>query len=323
MAKNVTSADIFGGMFQNMSPQYNGANKKEEKQEEQVSEASVSIMLHRSCLHEFSSFYGHPFRVVEDEKMLELAESIRDIGIVEPLIVRADQSSPGKYEIIAGHRRNYAAGLAGLTEVPVRIEELDDDAAAEIMVDSNNRREVLLPSEKAWAYRTKAEARKHQGKRTDLLTEDELAADSGGIKGIGEKNGDSVSTVKRYIRLTYLIPEFLKLVDEEKLSVGGGYLISFFDNSMQQYLHEYCLEHNMFPDKAQIVAMAEVNSDGKLDKDAVVRIMSKRESEKKPEKKNFTIRDSQIRKYFPDNATRDYIESVIMELLENWSKEKA
>lgn len=311
MAKNVTSADIFGGMFQNV-PQC-GEREKERQ--------SGQTMIRRDCLHEFSSFYGHPFRVVEDEKMTELAESIRERGIVEPLIVRPDKEHPGQYEIISGHRRNHAAGLAGLTEVPARIEELDDDAAAEIMVDSNNRREVLLPSEKAWAYRTKAEARRHQGKRTDLSGED-AAADQGGMKGIGVKNGDSVSTVKRYIRLTYLIPDFLKLVDEEKLSVGGGYLISFFDQPIQQYLNEYCQEHKMLPDKAQIAAMAEVNAVQELNEEAVIRIMSKRERAEKPEKRNFTISDSQIRRYFPEDATKDYIEQVIMDLLEKWSENR-
>lgn len=318
MAKNVTSADIFGGMFQNI-PAYENTRKSEEKEQK---DTSPVIMMKRSCLHDFSSFYGHPYRVVEDDKMLELAESIRDVGILEPLQVRPDKENPGKYEIIAGHRRNYAAGLAGLDEVPVYIKDIDDNAAAVIMVDSNNRREMLLPSEKAWAYRTKAEALRRQGKRTDLLPGEEQ--DSHGMHSVGEKNGDGVRTVQRYIRLTYLIPELLELVDKEKLPIVSGYLLSFFEKEEQGYVLAYYEKHQLLPDKSQLTAMGALREQGMLDAAAVDRIMSKREKTEKPLKKKtgVTLKNSCLRQYFPREATADYMEKIILELLEEWAKKE-
>lgn len=311
MAKNVTSADIFGGMFNNIPFESVRAGSERDS-------GSEAVMVKRETLHEFSSFYGHPYRVIEDDRMYELADSIREAGIIEPLRIRPDKEKTGEYEIIAGHRRNYAAGLAGLTEVPAYILDLDDDAAAVMMVDSNNRREVELPSERAWAYRTKAEALRHQGKRTDL----EQAPDAGGMSAVGEKNGDGARTVQRYIRLTYLIKEFLDLVDEGKMAIGTGYLLSFFNSEEQGNIERYCREHQVLPDKAQIAAMSDVRAAGKLDADAVARIMSKREKAEKPVKKNITLKDARIRQYFPENATSDYMEQVILQLLEKWSEEK-
>lgn len=321
MAKNVTNADIFGGMFQNI-PAYE-AREEEKKVTANEQSKSSWVMVKRSSLHAFSSFYGHPFRVMEDEKMLELSDSIRELGVLEPLLIRPDKDKPGEYEIIAGHRRNYAAGLAGLTEVPAYIKEIDDDEAAVIMVDTNNRREMLLPSEKAWAYRTKAEALRRQGKRTDLLRNEEMkdaAKDNGGMNVVGEKNGDGVRTVQRYIRLTYLIPELLDIVDEEKMTVGIGYLLSFFEKEEQEHIFEYYKEHHILPDKAQLAAMGDLREQGKLDEAAVDRIMSKREKAEKPVKKNITLKDSSLRQYFPVEATTDYIEQVILQLLDEWAK---
>lgn len=323
MAKNVTSADIFGGMFQNI-PAYESRedNKKNEKNENEQDELS-RVMVKRSCLHAFSSFYGHPYRVDQDEKMQELEESIREMGVLEPLLIRPDKNKPGEYEIIAGHRRNYAAGLAGLTEVPAYIRNLGDDEAAIIMVDSNNRREILLPSEKAWAYRTKAEALRHQGKRTDLLLSEDMENEEkaiGGMNAVGEKSGDSVRTVQRYIRLTYLIPDLLALVDDEKLTVGNGYQLSSFDSEIQGCVLNYYKEHHILPDKAQIAAMEDLRQQGTLDASAVARIMSKREKAEIPIKKNITLKGSCLRQYFPEGATMDYMEQVILQLLEKWSK---
>lgn len=322
MAKNVSSADIFGGMFQNI-PAYENAeaqNRNKLRQEESEDGKSNKTTIKRSCLHEFSSFYGHPYRVIEDESMRELAESIREHGVVEPILVRPYKGKPDEYEIISGHRRNYAAGLAGLDDVPVHIRDLDDNEAAQLMVDSNNKREILLPSEKAWAYRTKAEAMRCQGKRTDLPEDDEKKR--AGIKEVGSENKDSLATVKRYIRLTYLIPDLMRLVDEEKLTIGNGYIISFFSEKEQGYIVAYYNEHHLLPNKEQLTAMSEAKAFGEMDEGVIAQIMTKQEKAEKSKKSNITIRNSHLRQYFPENASMEYMEQVIFTLLERWAKEQ-
>lgn len=333
MAKNVTSADIFGGMFQNLPgyqidtgtkgipPQESAADGlAEEKNQKGGAESSVFKICYvkRSKLHEF---HHHPYRVTEDDSMQELAESIRAHGIQEPLLLRCYKDIGGDYEIIAGHRRNYAAGLAGLDEVPAYILDLDDDTAAELMVDSNNKREVLLPSEKAWAYRIKAEAQRRQGKRTDLLDESGLEeAAKGGMEEVGSQNGDSKSTVKRYIRLTYLHKELLDLVDQEKLNVGNGYTLSFFNGMEQVYVLDYYRDSGKLPNTLQIQMMMKYHKEGTLDADMVGKIM-RQEKQGKAQKAKFTLKGEKIRSYFPQSATPEYMEQIIMELLARWSEE--
>ncbi|MBO5486320.1 MAG: ParB/RepB/Spo0J family partition protein [Eubacterium sp.] len=325
MAKNVTGADIFGGMFQNIPSYESDKNKKADISGKNISSdkcnASDVVMVERSCLHSFHTFYGHPFRVTEDFAMEELAASIRDYGIMEPILVRREKGKMGEYEIISGHRRNHAAGLAGLTEVPVHIEDLSDREAAEIMVDSNNKRDFIRASEKAWAYRTKAEAARQQGKRTDLQTDTEEDMEDeaeGGMKSVGDKNGDSVRTVRRYIRLTYLVNELLDLVDEEKLPLGTGYIISFFNSSEQECILDYYHSYHLLPDVSQAKKMLECHKTEGLDSVAVERIMVK-EKVTKPVKKYITIKQERLRKYFSQEATPEYMENIIMELLEKWA----
>lgn len=327
MAKNVTGADIFGGMFQNIPSYESDKNKKVDIPEGNMSVDGHSIsdvvMVKRSCLHSFHAFYGHPFRVTEDFAMEELAASIRDFGIMEPILVRPEKGKAGEYEIISGHRRNHAAGLAGLTEVPVHIEDFSDRVAAEIMVDSNNKREFLRTSEKAWAYRTKAEAARQQGKRTDLQidAEDDMEDEAArGMKSVGDKNGDSVRTVRRYIRLTYLVKELLDLVDEEKVSLGTGYIISFFNSSEQECILDYYHSYHLLPDINQAKKLMECHKTESLDATAVERIMAKVKVTK-PAKTNITIKQDCLRKYFPKEATPEYMENVIVELLEQWAGE--
>ena len=181
---------------------------------------------------------------------------------------------------------------------------------------------MLLPSEKAWAYRTKAEALRRQGKRTDLLPGEEQ--DSHGMHSVGEKNGDGVRTVQRYIRLTYLIPELLGLVDKENLPIVSGYLLSFFEKEEQGYVLAYYEKHQLLPDKSQLTAMGALREQGMLDAAAVDRIMSKREKTEKPLKKKtgVTLKGSCLRQYFPREATADYMEKIILELLEEWAKKE-
>ena len=300
MAKNVTSADIFGGMFQNL-PDY--ATKREEISENKEKKDSYAreekksdvVMIRREQL---ITFHDHPYRVNEDQK--------------------------DEYEIISGHRRNHAAGMAGLKEVPVHIEELDDDTAAILMVDSNNKRETLLPSEKAWAYRIKAEAMRHQGKRNDLMTEAdmELEKDTGGMKKVGEKNGDSERTVRRYIRLTYLLKDLLNLVDEGKLSGGLGYTLSFFDCEEQQGIWEYYQESHRLPNSKQLEEMMQCHKNGSLDRLEINKIMNMKPKKEKMVKKEITIKKEKIKSFFPKDATDEYVENVIMELLAGWAEKQ-
>lgn len=310
MAKNVTNADIFGGMFRNM-PSIDTTDQCIGEETENKSE-SGRITVERSRLHPFKN---HPFRVMEDEQMQELAESIRMYGIKEPILVRPDKEKEGEYEIISGHRRNYAAGLAGLNEVPAKVEYLSDDDAAVLMVDSNNKRETLLASEKAWAYRIKAEALRHQGKRNDLLEEPEE-----GMSELGQKNGDSERTVRRYIRLTYLLPELLALVDGAKMSVGMGYQMSFFISPVQEYIAGCYEKQHTLPSNAQMEALTQLHRSGGLDVAAAENVLSA-EKQIKQRTVNITLKNDRLKQYFPADATKEYMESVIVELLEQWSSQ--
>lgn len=327
MAKHVTGADIFGGMFQNI-PGYERGRKEGADPSGKHGGAggggdSGIALVDRGCLNPFHSFYGHPFRVEEDFAMEELAESIRELGIMEPILVRPEKGERGGYEIISGHRRNHAAGLAQLKEVPVRIMELSDEEAAEIMVDSNNKREHILPSEKAWAYRTKAEAARRQGRRTDLQADAGEGLEGGLAKGmdsVGGKNGDSVQTVRRYIRLTYLLKELLELVDEGRIPLGTGYALSFLNGQEQECILDYYHARRILPDASQAKQLLECRKEQGLDAVAVERIMAGAGTEKTA-KTRITIKQERLREYFPEEATPEYMESVILELLEKWRRE--
>lgn len=312
MAKNVTNADIFDGMFRNMPSMDVDAARSHAKD----SGAKENVTVQRSCLHSFKHpLKDHPFRVVEDEQMQELAESIRMYGVKEPILVRPDKEKKGEYEIISGHRRTYAAGLAGLIEVPVKVEDLSDDDAAILMVDSNNKRETLLASEKAWAYRIKAEALRHQGKRNDLQEEA-----SGGMNELGQKNGDSLRTVQRYIRLTYLLPELLDLVDIAKMSVGTGYQISFFIGPVQECIAAYYEKRHVLPDNAQMESLVQLHRSGELDAVTAEYVLAA-EKPIKQRTVNITLKNDRLKQYFPADATKEYMESIIVELLEQWSSQ--
>lgn len=320
MARNVTGADIFGGMFQNI-PGYEREKQEKREPEEGVLQKGKNIsdipVVSRELLH---AFRRHPYRVVEDDAMRELAESIRVYGMKEPVLVRPDKESAGTYEIISGHRRNYAAGLAGLTEIPVHIEEMDDDMAAVLMVDSNNKREILLPSEKAWAYRIKADALRHQGKRNDLAEENlEDAIKTGGMKAVGEKNGDSERTVRRYIRLTYLMQELLALVDAEKLPIGAGYMISFFNREEQECILHYFKEQGRLPGSEQLTELIELHKKDMLDGETVREVMEKEKAKASKSGAGFSIKRKKLEAYFPEDATEEYVENIIFQLLKGWA----
>lgn len=312
MAKKVTGEDIFGGIF--------AGTEKYSQEEEQHSHNNnglgVSCMMAREKLHEFKN---HPFRVVEDEKMQELADSIRDYGILEPLLVRPDPA--GGYEIISGHRRNYGAGLAGVEEVPVTITDMDDDMATIVMVDSNNKRELLFPSEKAKSYRMKIEAIKHQGKRTDLASEEKKVGQSADM--IGSKSNESARTIQRYIRLTYLKKELLDYVDEGKLPMTAGYVMSFLGEEGQEFLLHNYNKNQKFPTPVQLRLLINYQEAGKLTEETVEEVLSNGKSVKKPNtsKSSIMLQEKSIKKYFPDNSSNEYMEQIILELLEKWAEE--
>ena len=278
-------------------------------EEEETNDGVVYVNIEDLC-----EFHRHPFKVVVDETMYRLSESIKEYGIQEPLLIRPSMQEDGKYEIISGHRRRQAAILAGLTEVPVRIKELDDDVATILMVDSNNKREILLPSEKAWAYRLKQEALSHQGKRTDLTGKAvETTANT-----IGQAAGESARTVQRYIRLTYLKQELLELCDQGKLSLGVAIIVSYFSKEEQSMILNAYIEYKKFPSQAQMKQISSLHQKGELTKESLKDVLN-------IEKETTTVlkfNGHSFGKYFAQGTTKEEMEEVILELLEEWSKER-
>ena len=251
-------------------------------------------------------FAGHPFKVKDDEEMNTLIESIQTQGVLSPLIVRPIENTD-EYEVVSGHRRLHAAQNAGITEVPALIYSLDSDAAAIAVVDSNLHREHILPSEKAFAYKLKMEALSHQGKRTDL-TSDQVGPK---LTAATISETDSASQVKRYIRLTYLIPEFLEKMDEGKIALSVGVELSYFDESSQREVLEQCAINDCTPSYSQAWRMHKADREGTLTTAVIQTIMSEEKANQKPRLK---IPMERIRKYFPQNYTAAQIEDAIVKL---------
>ena len=250
------------------------------------------------------TFKDHPFRVVDDEKMQETVESVKKYGILMPGIVRPHPVDG--YEVIAGHRRWRACELAGLTEMPVIIRDLDDDAATVIMVDTNIQREDILPSEKAKAYRMKYEAMKHQGSKGDKFTAD----------AVGEAAGDSGRTVQRYIRLAELVQELLDYVDAKKIPIVVGEILSYLKVEEQKWLVDAIENSDTFPSKAQAEKLKESSKAEELTEGGVYAALIRKENGKG----GVTISAKKIQSYFPPAYTKNQIEDVIYSLLEEWKK---
>ena len=249
--------------------------------------------------------------------LVRLMDSIEHIGIAEPLIVRPRES--GGYEIISGHRRQYAAKLAGLDTLPVIVRQMDDDAAVLLMVDSNLQRENILPSERAFAYKMKLEAIKHQGARTDLTSvqvEQKLSARDQVAKEAGERSGIQVM---RYVRLTELIPELLDMVDEKKIAFNPAYELSFLKPDEQQMLVETMDYEQATPSLSQAQRMKKFSQEGKLSEDVMLAIMSE---EKKGDLDKVTLSSDTLRKYFPKSYTPAKMQETIIKLLEQWQKKR-
>ena len=258
-------------------------------------------------------FEGHPYKVFDDDSMNELTESIQDGGIMTPLIVRPLEGTEDRYEIISGHRRLRAAQKAGITEVPAFIRPVSRDEAAIMLVDSNLHRERILPSEKAFAYKLKAEALNHQGKRD--FTSGQLVPNSDNNRTtaqIGEQTGESYKTVQRYIRLTNLIPELLDLMDEGKTAFSVGVELSFLDDQLQYDVLNACEENDNTPSYAQAVRMHKAHSAGELDRDIISDIMTEEKGNQRL-KISFKIED--IERYFPKRYTPKDIQEAIMRLI--------
>ena len=255
-------------------------------------------------------FARHPFKVKDDDEMNTLIESIQTQGVLSPLIVRPIEDTD-EYEVISGHRRLHAAQKAGITEVPALIYALDRDAAAIAVVDSNLHREHILPSEKAFAYKLKDDALKHQGQRTDITSEQ--IAPKLSTEVIGEQEGISKDTVKRYIRLTYLIPEFLEKMDKGEIALSVGAELSFLDEFSQREVLEQCAINDCTPSYSQAWRMHKADREGTLTKAAIQTIMSE---EKANQKARLKIPMERIRKYFPQSYTAAQIEDAVVKLCE-------
>lgn len=255
-----------------------------------------------ALLADLHTFKDHPFRVVDDEKMEETTESIRQYGVLVPGIARP--RAGGGYEIIAGHRRKRGSELAGKTEMPMIVRNYTDDEATIIMVDSNIQREDILPSEKARAYKMKFEAMKHQGKKGGKYTLDE----------VGEAAGESGKTVQRYIWLSRLNDSLLEMVDNKKLGIVQGIDLSFLPVEMQEWVQEYLMEYQANISNSQSAQLKEYGKKGELTKAMVELILS----EKKPKERKVTIKAEKISQFFPEEYSSEDIETIIYELLENW-----
>ena len=262
-------------------------------------------------LDQLVPFKDHPFKVIDDESMMDTVQSIREHGILLPLIARP--MPDGKYEIVSGHRRSHAGKLAGMETAPVIVRELDDDAAVILMVDSNLQRENILPSERAFAFKMKLEAIKHQGQRADLTSGQVGQKLKWSVATVANQSGDSIKQVQRYIRLTELLPELLDLVDDRKLAFNSAVEVSYLNHEEQGWLAETIDSEQSTPSLSQAQRLKRFSQDGKLTEDMVLAIMSE---QKKPEIEKVVLQSRQISKYFSPSATPKEMETSILSMLD-------
>ena len=280
---------------------------RQEEQREQVQQIPID------ALHPFTN---HPFKVLDDEAMTRTVESIAQYGVLAPLIARPRPE--GGYEIISGHRRQHAAQLAGLDALPVIVRNMDDDAAVLLMVDSNLQRENILPSERAFAYKMKLEAIKNQGARSDL-TSPQVAAKFRSDDAVAKDQGISGDTVRRYIRLTNLIPELLDMVDEKKISFNPAVELSYLDESQQRDFLEAMEDTQNAPSLSQAQQLKKMAQQGEFSYEKAFDVMGQ---EKRSEKDTVTIKNETLRKYFPRSYTPKQMEEKIIQLLDAWQKKQ-
>ena len=267
-------------------------------------------------IDDLHSFKHHPFKVLDNEEMNQMVESVQQFGILNPLIVRPDEN--GSYEIVSGHRRARAAELAGLTTVPAIVRQLDDDAAIILMVDSNLARENILPSEKAWSYKLKLEAMKRQGERTDL-TSRQVVGKLEAADVMGSEVGESGRQIQRYIRLTNLIPELLDMVDAKQISFNPAVELSYLKPFEQTQFISAMEYGGAPPTLSQAQRIKRLSQDGHCGIDAMCAIMSE---EKKVDMDKVTIKPDVLKKYFPKSYTPKQMEDTIIKLLEQWQQKQ-
>ena len=268
-------------------------------------------------LSELHPFKGHPFKVKDDEAMMETADSIKQYGVLVPAIARPNPE--GGYELVAGHRRHRASELAEKETMPVIVRDLDDDAATIIMVDSNLQRESLLPSERAFAYKMKLEAVKHQGARTDLTSRQVGEKSQTSIHKVADQAGESQRQVQRYIRLTELIPELMDMVDEKKIALNPAYELSFLKKEEQVDLLDAMDSEQATPSLSQAQRLKKYSQEGHLTLDMMRVIMGE---EKKSDLDRVTFTSDTLRKYFPKSYTPQRMQETIIKLLEAWQKKR-
>ena len=266
-------------------------------------------------IKELKPYAEQPFKVLLDSSMDELCESIAQNGVLSPIIARPHPE--GGYEILSGHRRVKACELLKLTEVPVVVKNLDDDTAAILLVDSNLQRENILPSEKAFAYKLKLEALKHQGKRLDLTSGQIGQKSKTSVEMVGESVGESYKQVQRYIRLTNLIDPLLELVDKNEMAMSAGVELSYLGTKHQAKIYEVA-ERESPPSIAQAVKLRKCAEEGVLDDKMIESILSS----EKEEKVKLVIYEDKLRRYFPKNYTKEQIEDTVMKLIQKWHKNR-
>lgn len=277
-----------------------------------VTESSTEIDI--DMIHVFKN---HPFKVLDDEKMSDLVESIRVNGILSPVLVRPDGED--SYEMISGHRRMHAAKIVGLTMIPAIVREMSDDEAVIYMVDSNIQREELLPSEKAFAFKMKLDAMKRQGKRTDLTSDQNVQKFQTSRDSLASEFGISGPQISRYIRLTELIPDLLELVDNKRLQITAAVEISYVDKEIQQWICEYIHENGNVKQN-QIVILRQELLNGAITQSQLIDILNENAIGRIPKKK-VTLSEKKLSQYFPSHYTSAEMEKVIVELLTNWKEQ--
>ena len=280
---------------------------RQEQQREQVQQIPIG---------ELFPFKNHPFKVLDDESMQRTVESVEQYGVLSPLIARPRPE--GGYEIISGHRRQHAAQLAGLDALPVIVRNMDDDAAVLLMVDSNLQRENILPSERAFAYKMKLKALKNQGARSDL-TSTQLVSKLRSNEQLGAENNQSRETVRRFIRLTNLVPELLDMVDEKKIAFNPAVELSYLDESQQRDFLEAMNDTQNAPSLSQAQRLKRLAQEGHFSYDAAFAVMGE---EKKDELDKVVIKNETLRKYFPRSYTPKQMEEKIIQLLDAWQKKQ-
>ena len=280
---------------------------RQEEQREQVRQIPIG---------ELFPFKNHPFKVLDDDSMSDTVESVKQYGVLSPLIARPRPK--GGYEIISGHRRQHAAELAGLETLPVIVRQMDDDAAIILMVDSTLQREHILPSERAFAYKMKLDAMKNQGTRSDL-TSTQVVSKLRSNEKLGAENNQSRETVRRFIRLTNLIPELLDMVDNKTVSFNPAVELSYLSPEQQQEVIRAMDDTQNFPSVSQAKRIKKLAQDGTFTTETIVAIMGE---EKKSELDTVTIKNDTLRKYFPRSYTPKQMEDTIIKLLEQWQKKR-